>query len=202
MEVEWPLGVHRRWFLHYDARYSRAQAEYPQPPTQEPGLGFPIARIAALLSLASGACHDLQIAAYRGKGTGEKSLLRKMYDTLQPGDVLLADALFDDYYLACDLCQRGVDIVVRAQYERVTSQTLENTPDGDLIVWHRPNKPHGMSGEEFRTYPKTLVMRQVTVAPEGNSRSEPFKVVTTILAQSIDGQQIGQLYQRRWEGGT
>ncbi len=176
------------------------QAEYPQPRTQKPGLGFPLARITVLLSLATGACHDLGVAAYRGKGTGEKSLLRKMFDKLQPGDVLLADALFDDYYLAWDLCQGGIDLVAHAQYERVGIQTLESTPDGDLIVWPRPTRPHDMTKEEYRHYPKTIVMRQVTVDPSENSRSESFKVVTTILAKSIDGKQIGDLYDRRWAG--
>jgi hypothetical protein len=47
------------------------QACYPQPPTQKPGLGFPLARITVLLSLATGACHDLAIAPYKGKGTGK-----------------------------------------------------------------------------------------------------------------------------------
>jgi hypothetical protein len=51
------------------------QARYPQPPTQKPGLGFPLARITVLLSLATGACHDLAIAPYKGKGTGETTLL-------------------------------------------------------------------------------------------------------------------------------
>src|SRR3972149_12112934 len=41
------------------------QAMYPQPPTQAPGLGFPLARITVLLSLATGTCHDLEIAPYR-----------------------------------------------------------------------------------------------------------------------------------------
>src|SRR3954471_24845670 len=31
------------------------QAAYPQPPTQQPGVGFPLARVAVLLSLATGA---------------------------------------------------------------------------------------------------------------------------------------------------
>src|SRR3954447_16775927 len=65
------------------------QATYPQPPTQEPGLGFPLARLTVLLSLATGACHDLAIAPYEGKGTGETTLLRAMYDSLKPGDVVL-----------------------------------------------------------------------------------------------------------------
>ena len=47
------------------------QQMYPQPPQQAKGLGFPLARIGVLLSLATGACHDLAIAPYRGKGTGE-----------------------------------------------------------------------------------------------------------------------------------
>ncbi len=98
------------------------QAVYPQPPNQKPGLGFPLARITVLLSLATGACHDLEIAPYKGKGTGEKSLFRKMYHTLQPGDVILADANFDDYFIACELRQLGIDLVAHAKYERAGSQ--------------------------------------------------------------------------------
>jgi hypothetical protein len=115
------------------------QASYPQPPQQHPGLGFPLARVAVLLSLATGACHDLAIAAYQGKGTGETTLLRAMDDSLQPGDVVLADALFDNYFLVCDLRERGIDLVARAQYQRVGSQTAESRHDGDILLWQRPN---------------------------------------------------------------
>jgi hypothetical protein len=177
------------------------QASYPQPPTPRPGVGFPLARVAVLLSLATGACHDLAIAAYSGKGAGETTLLRAMYDTLRPGDVVLADALFDNYFLACELRDRGIDLVVRAQYDRVNSQTVRSGPDGDVLLWQRPNKPHGMKGEQYRTYPKTLLMRQVSVdASDRDNRAERFKVVTTILDESIDGGRIGDLYERRWAG--
>jgi hypothetical protein len=177
------------------------QQEYPQVPQQAPGLGFPLARIGVLLSLASGACHDLAIAPYQGKGTGEQNLLRRMYDTLQPGDVVLADALFDDYFLAWELRMRGIDLVACAQYDRVASRVVESGPDDDIIVWARPNKPRGMTGEKYRSYPKLLTMRQVTVdARDKNNRAKQFKVVTTILDQSIDGKEIGDLYERRWDG--
>src|SRR5436190_1716177 len=95
------------------------QAAYPQVYNQEPGLGFPLARVAVLLSLATGACHDLAIAAYAGKGTGETTLLRQMYGSLSPGDVVLADALFDNYFLIRELRQPGLDVVARVQAERV-----------------------------------------------------------------------------------
>src|SRR4051812_10033719 len=147
------------------------QAAYPQPPAQQPGPGFPLARVAVLLSPATGACHDLAIAPYEGKGTGETTLLRAMYGALRPGDVVLADSLFDNYFLICELRRRGIDVVVRAQYERVGSQVLRNRPDGEILLWRRPDKPRGMTGEQYRRYPKTLLMRQVAVdARDRNNR--------------------------------
>ena len=114
------------------------QAGYPQPVVQQPGLGFPLARIVVLLSLATGACHDLAIAPYAGKGTGETTLLRQMYNSLSSGDVVIADALFDNYFLACELRDRGIELIARVQAERVGSRTVESGPDGDVIVWKRP----------------------------------------------------------------
>ena len=124
-----------------------------------------------------------------------------MYGSLQPGDVVLADALFDNYFLICELRERGIDVVARAQYERVGSQVLRARPDGEILVWQRPNKPHGMTGEQYRRYPKSLPMRQVSVdARDKDNRAEQFQVITTILDASIDGGQIGDLYERRWDG--
>ena len=58
-----------------------------------------------------------------------------------------------------------------------------------------------MTGEQYRRYPKSLLMRQVSVdARDKDNRVEQFKVVTTILDASIDGGQIGDLYERRWDG--
>src|SRR5215212_4770615 len=58
-----------------------------------------------------------------------------------------------------------------------------------------------MQGEQYRTYPKTLRMRQVSVdARDKDNRVEQFKIVTTILDASVGGGQIGGLYERRWDG--
>jgi hypothetical protein len=177
------------------------QASYPQPVVQQPGIGFPLARVTVLLSLATGACRDLAIAPYAGKGTGETTLLRQMYDSLSRGDVVIADALFDNYFLACEMRERGIELVARVQAERVGSQTVESRSDGEIILWQRPNKPRGMTGEQYRRYPKSLLMRQVTVdARDRDNRAKRFMVVTTMLDASVDGGQIGDLYERRWSG--
>ena len=177
------------------------QASYPQPEAQKPGLGFPLARLMVLLSLASGACLDLAMASYAGKGTGETTLLRQLYGSLHRGDVLVADALFDNYFLVWELRQRGIELVARVQAERVGSQTVERKADSEIIVWRRPGFPRGMSWKTYLSYPETMTMRQVSVdARDKNNRAERFKVITTILDASIDGGQIGALYERRWDG--
>jgi hypothetical protein len=61
------------------------QEAYPQVYNQRPGVGFPIARLGALISLACGAIVDLGVCRYAGKGQGEVSLLRRLWDASAPG---------------------------------------------------------------------------------------------------------------------
>ena len=52
------------------------QQQYPQAKTQQPGIGLPIARATAIMSLATGAIMNLACGPYQGKQTGETALLR------------------------------------------------------------------------------------------------------------------------------
>ncbi len=52
-----------------------------------------------------------------------------------PATWLVADALFDNYFLACELRWRGIELVARVQAERVGSRTVESRSDGDIILW-------------------------------------------------------------------
>ena len=83
------------------------QAAYPQVYNQGPGLGFPIARLGAVISPASGAVVNLGFARYAGKGQGEVSLLRRLWDVLAPGDVLLGDRLMSGWVNMHLLKERG-----------------------------------------------------------------------------------------------
>ncbi len=66
--------------------------EYPLAYNQVPGTSFAPARFGAIISLSCGAILDLGICRYAGKGQGEVSLLRRLWDVLRPGDVLLGTA--------------------------------------------------------------------------------------------------------------
>src|SRR3954469_10432905 len=89
------------------------QEAYPQVYNQKPGLGFPIARLGALISLACGAVVNLGFCQYAGKGQGEVSLLRRLGDPLLPGEVLLADSLTSNFTNIVQLQSRGVALVSR-----------------------------------------------------------------------------------------
>ena len=85
------------------------QHAYPQPVQQKPGLGFPLARIAAVFSLACGAVLDVGICRYAGKGQSELGMLRTLWNIFRPGDVMLADRLMCAWTEMVMLKQRGVD---------------------------------------------------------------------------------------------
>jgi hypothetical protein len=70
------------------------QRAFPQPRTQKPGVGFPLARIVAIISLATGAVRDLAMGPYKGKETGETALFRALWDRLRRGDIVLGDRSF------------------------------------------------------------------------------------------------------------
>ena len=125
------------------------QRAYPQPDTQKPGLGFPLARIAAVFSLACGAVVDLGICRYAGKGQSELGMLRTMWNIFLPGDVLLADRLMCAWTEMVMLKQRGVDCVCRfTPHRKADFRRGKRLGKGDHIVtWLKPTKPRSIDRE-------------------------------------------------------
>ena len=79
------------------------QAAYPQPSTQAAGVGFPLARLVRVICLATGAALDTALGPHQGKGSGELGLVRRLLEGFKPGDVMLADALYCNYFLIAAL---------------------------------------------------------------------------------------------------
>jgi hypothetical protein len=73
------------------------QQEYPQPPQQEKGLGFPMARLVVLLSLATAMVGDMAMGPYTGKETGETALLRNC-SAGSRREIFLADRYYCSYF--------------------------------------------------------------------------------------------------------
>jgi hypothetical protein len=178
------------------------QREYPQPNTQEPGLGFPIARLVVLFSLASAMVQGMAIGPYVGKETGEPALLRELFDRLKPGNVVVADRYYCSYFMVALLKERDIDVVMRQHQLRDTDfRRGQRLGSGDHVVtWLRPQRPEWMDRETYERMPETLVMREVHVqVHQPGFRVESFVVVTTLTdAESYTKDDIAELYHQRW----
>lgn len=94
------------------------QAQYPHPQTQQPGVGLPIARAVAILSLATACVLDLAYGPYRGKETGETALLRKLLASLQPGEIAVADRHYCSFLMIALLLGQGTHVCARKHQKR------------------------------------------------------------------------------------
>lgn len=178
------------------------QAEYPQPDTQKPGLGFPLARLAAVFSLATGAVLDLAIGRYAGQGQSELGLLRALWDLFRPGDVVLGDRLMCAWTEMAVLKRRGVDCVCRLTSHRRSDfrRGRRLGKDDHVVEWPKPPKPRSVDREAFDALPESLTVREARVRVEQPGfRSRSIVVVTTLLdAGEVTSGELGQLYRERW----
>src|SRR5581483_7522710 len=177
--------------------------DYSQPDTQKPGLGFPMARIAVVFSLACGAVLDLGICRYAGKGQSELGMLRKLWDLFLPGDVLLADSMMCAWTEIASLKQRGVDCVCRLNRSnrRADFSRGQCLSDGDHIVtWLKPTKPRSIDRMTYAALPESLTIRECRVQVEQPGfRVKTLVVATTLLDPiAFSKDDLAQLYRARW----
>lgn len=178
------------------------QAEYPQKPSQEEGLGFPLLRCVTLTSLYTGMLFDLACGPYSGKETGETALMRELLDVLQPGDTLVADCYHCTYWLVAACRTRGVHIVMKNHHKR------DDHPAGAVrlgkgqrrVTWTRPARPDWMSVEEYEQQPETISIRLVDVnVKQKGFRPDKFTVATTLVDDAeVAGDWIRSVYESRW----
>lgn len=135
------------------------QAAFPQPASQAKGVGFPLARLCALIDLASGAVLEAAVAAHGGvDGCSELELSRRLLGAVNSANVLLADALYANYWTIAELIGAGVDVVLRQHGSRRTDyrrgQRL-GTRD-HVVCWPKPaHVPHWMSRAQYCAIPSS-----------------------------------------------
>ena len=177
------------------------QAAYPQPAAQRPGLGFPLARIAAVFSLACGAVVELGICRYMGKGQSELGLLRTLLGLFRPGDVVLADRLMCAWTEMVMLKLRGVDSVVRLGKRRADFRRGRRLGPGDHVVtWPKPRKPRTIDQASYDALPESLAVRECRVRVDRPGfRVTSLVVATTLLDPAeVGAADLAGLYRQRW----
>lgn len=173
------------------------QSRYPQPRSQQPGLGFPLCRLVAAFNLADGALVDAAIGGYRGKGAHEQTLLRELLDGFAADDILLGDALFSTYFLWVELGERGIDSVFEQHGARRRSTDFRRGQRlgscDHLITLTKPKKkPNWMSASAYEAAPEHVTIRELKVGGK--------VLVTTLIDTRLwPKRAIQRLYQQRWD---
>ena len=179
------------------------QHAYPQPRTQKPGLGFPIARVVVLLALATAVLAGAAIGPYVGKNQGEPALLHALLDQLQTGDVLLGDRYYASYWLIALALTRGLDVVFRQHQRRRTDFRcgLRLGTDDHLVVLTKPKRPAWLDEATYAALPETLTVREVrTTVSRPGYRVKELVIVTTLLeADRYTKDDLTDLYHQRWQ---
>lgn len=178
------------------------QEAYPQHVSQKKGVGFPIARLVALISLATGAVFDAAMGPFKGKGTGELTLARQLLRSLVSGDVLVVDRYYCSYFFIAMLLQAGVHIVTRSHGARQTDfRSGKRNGKGDHTVsLKKPQRPSWMDQETYDAMPDAIILREVkTKLAAPGYRAEDLVVVTTLVdTRRFKVDELSLLYDRRW----
>ena len=170
------------------------QARFPQHRSQRAGLGFPVARLVAMVSLSAGAVLDWALDACEGKNTGETALFWSLMPALRSGDVVIADGYYCGYFLIARLITLGVDVVMPQHHLRKTDfRRGEHLGARDHVVsWRRPQRPDWMDEPTYATMPETLTIREARVGGR--------TLVTTFTdARAVAKQELADLYAMRWQ---
>jgi hypothetical protein len=176
------------------------QAQYPQPGAQKPGCGFPVARLTVFFCLVTGVVLAYANAALT---VAERTLFHDLWDSLEQGDVVLADRGFCSYADFYVLGRRGVDCVMRKHQRRGKTSLVEKRlgKNDVLMVWMKTSvRPEWLDEQTWRAMPASLVVREIAIAVQTPGfRTKHITVATTLLdPKAFPKQAFEQLYRRRW----
>jgi hypothetical protein len=176
---------------------------YPQQRSQKKGTSPTCLRIVVLLAFATGAAIDAAYGPYRGKNSGEMSLLRQILGRIAAGDIVVADRLYGSYLLLALLLGQGSDGCFRLNLSREKDfrQGERLGEDDYLQTWRKTRRPKNIDKELWDCLPEQIQVRvlRIGVAVKRGFRTQDIYLVTTLCdAQKYRKEDIGALYRSRW----
>ena len=170
------------------------QASYPQPHSQATGVGFPLMRLVAVVCLATGALIDAAIGPHEGKGSSELGLLRGLGKSFSAGDLVLADALYCNYFVIASMLAAGVDVLFEQHGARMTDfrRGTSLSVRDHVVRLAKPQRPRWMTVPQYAEFAAAITVREVKVDGQ--------VLLTSLLnPRNVNKGELHQLYARRWD---
>jgi hypothetical protein len=203
------------------------QEAFGQPTVQQPGCGFPIARLLGLFHAGTGLLLKLVVAPLV---THDLAQVQAVHPSLQAGDVLVADRGLCSYAHLALLAQAGLHAVLRVGARQIVDFTpgrpfvrpsVRRTPavkglprsrwlkalgvQDQLVAWLKPKTcPAWLAKETLAALPDVLILREVRyrIGTPG-FRTRQVTLVTTLLdAEVYRVADLTELYRQRWQVET
>ena len=203
------------------------QEEFGQPGEQQPGCGFPVARLLALFHAGTGLLTQLVVSPLN---THELSRVQKMHPALEPGDVLVADRGLSSYAHIALLVQAGLHALMRVGARQIVDFTphrpfvmpgTRRTPqikglprsrwltahgkEDQRVEWFKPKTcPPWLDPATFEALPASLILRELRYqVSQPGFRSRLITLVTTFVdVACYRKDDLAELYWKRWEAET
>ena len=179
---------------------------------------FPKVRLVSLVETGSRAPIGAVLGPITGKGLGEVSLARALFDRLEPGMLLLADRNFYGWSLWCAAVDTGADLLWRVSVGGscdIDLPVVRTLPDGSYLTVLYAARMRGperdrilaaaRTGDDFdqqRARIARVVEYEVTDRG-GPGRPEPICLLSTILDPvEAPAHVLAEGYHQRWEHET
>jgi hypothetical protein len=175
---------------------------------------FPKVRVVSVSECASHAVVDAAIGPISGKGTGEQTLARRLYQRLEPDWLLIADRNFYGWADWCAAADSGAELLWRAKAD-LRLPVLEFVSDGSYTSVLINPKIRGdarlalieaaQAGRELDPGQARLVRVVEYTVPdrEGDGNDELICLITTIDdPRAAPAAVLAQTYHERWEHET
>jgi hypothetical protein len=177
---------------------------FPLPGGQKKGIGFPMARVFLVVSLACGAALAAAISRCRGKQTGECAAMRRLHaeGQIERGDILLGDNLYGTFLDIALLVAGGIDVVFGLHAQRkVDFRTGERLgPEDHRVEWTKPKRPEWLDQETYDRLPETMTVRELRIRiVRAGFRTRVVTLVTTLVdAEEFTRAELAALAKTRW----
>ncbi|HMF71076.1 MAG TPA: IS4 family transposase [Flavitalea sp.] len=167
------------------------QVGYAVKSKGEQTAGYPQGLLQVLIDRGSGQVVDFKLS---DRHTSELRLFYDMLDHIEPGTVVLADALYDCYEIIAKCIRKNIKIVFPVKKPRNYEVIKTLAPGDELIRIKQPKEASPWLDQ--REPATTLTIRRIACkSPDGIE----YVLATTVLENNIDKYDIQQLYLTRWD---
>jgi len=141
--------------------------------------------------------------AYGDRKTHETTLFKRLWHTIEKGDVIVADRGYCSFAAVANLVARGADVVMRlpAKSKSLAAKLPKSESFDVLTTLPKPcGRSTTISTDEFAMLPQNMPVRVVRYClSRYGFRTQWVTLVTTLLDPVITAEDLAALYFRRWE---